>query len=276
MSRNSFKEEIQRSVSIGRNYVEHPQNTDFVMHNHKDAFEILIFIRGDAEFRVEGSVYDLKPYDTVIAADNEMHRIIHRSCTPYERIVINVSADFFVKNNCEEFSGFFLARVPGEYNLISHESTKNTHFMSCIERLLEYYGDGESDVLIKSVLIELFYILNKCGGNNRDNSDYSNKYIKEVIMYINENLTSEINLDTISEHFFVNKSYLCRIFKRHTGYTVNKYITHKRLMYVRELCSGGMSITQASVEAGFGNYSNFYKMYIKETGSAPSTELKRS
>lgn len=274
MEKRIYNELIQQSVSIDKIHVEKPKNNDFILHNHKDKFEILIFITGDAEFRVEGSVYELKPYDTVIAADNEMHRIIHRSCTPYERIVINVSTDFFVKNNCEEFSGVFLTRTPGVNNLISYESTKNTYFMSCIERLLEYSEKKESEVLVKSVLIELFYILNKCGGNKRDRGNYSNKYIKAVIMYINENLTSELNLDTLSEHFFVNKSYLCRMFKRHTGYTINKYITHKRLMYVRELCLEGMSITQASVEAGFGNYSNFYKMYLKETGSAPSAELK--
>ena len=35
-----------------------------------------------------------------------------------------------------------------------------------------------------------------------------------------------------------------------------------------------MPITAASVEAGFGSYSNFYKLYKKENGCAPSDELK--
>lgn len=271
----SYTTESSKKVTIGKACIEHPLNKDFMMHNHKDSLELLIFIRGDTKLSVEGSVYDLKPYDTVFTTENEMHRIIHMSDSVYERVVIEIPTDFFVKNNCEEYSGLFFSRAPGEHNLISYESTKNTHFKDCLERLLEYSESGESDILIKSVLIEFVHILNKCAEKNTVEGKHGNKYIKEVISYINENLTSEINLDSISEHFFVNKSYLCRIFKKHTGYTVNKYITHKRLMYVRELCARNMSITQASIEAGFGNYSNFYKMYVNETGIAPSTELKR-
>ena len=118
------------------------------------------------------------------------------------------------------------------------------------------------------------HILNKCITETNTLVSY-NKYIKNIITYINDNLTSNLNLDTISEHFFINKSYLCRIFKKHTGFTVNKYITHKRIMLVRELCHNNVSLSEASIQAGFGNYSNFYKMYVKETGHTPKIDLKK-
>ena len=259
---------------ISKFYIEHPENKNFVLHNHKNLLEMLIFISGDAEFRVEGAVYDLKPYDTVIASNYEMHRIIHRSDTPYERIVINIPVDFFADNNCEEFSGLFFSRAPGEHNLISGADTENTYFKNACERLVSYSQNGASNIVLNCVIIEIISILFKYRDKSSAENSCGNKYIRDVILYINENLRSEITLDSISEHFFVNKSYLCRIFKKSTGYTVNRYITLKRLMYVRKLCSSGMPITAASVEAGFGSYSNFYKLYKKENGCAPSNELK--
>ena len=259
---------------VSKIYIEHPENKNFVLHNHENLLEMLIFISGDAEFRVEGAVYDLNPYDTVIASNYEMHRIIHHSDAPYERIVINIPVDFFADNNCEEFSGLFFNRAPGEHNLISGAAAENTYFKNACERLVHYAENGESDIVLNCVIIEMISILFKCRDKSAAENSCGNKYIRDVILYINENLTGEINLDSISEHFFVNKSYLCRIFKKNTGYTVNRYITLKRLMYVRKLCTSGMPITAASVEAGFGSYSNFYKLYKKENGCSPSDKLK--
>ncbi len=264
-------------IIINRSHTLHPLNFDFRLHTHTDMLEILIFISGDSEFRVEGNVYPLHPYDAVVVASNEMHRVFHHSDTPYERIVINLPDSFFVTNSCEEYSDLFFGRKPGDMNLIPHEITKNTGYSDCIHRLLKYQENGESPILVKSILIELLHLLNKSHKDihrERSYSNQGNKHIREVISYINDNLTENINLDTISEKFFINKNYLCRAFKRHTGYTLNKYITHKRILYVRELCARNMSLTQASLEAGFGDYSNFYKMYVKETGHAPSKDLR--
>ena len=58
------------------------------------------------------------------------------------------------------------------------------------------------------------------------------------------------------------------------GLTENQYIKHKRLIRVKELCSQGMTLAEASVRAGFGTYSNFYKIYTTETGRNPNEDLK--
>lgn len=42
-------------------------------------------------------------------------------------------------------------------------------------------------------------------------------------------------------------------------------------MLVRDLCSQNILLT----EARFGNYSNFHKMYVKQTGQSPKVELKK-
>ena len=65
-----------------------------MLHQH-DGYEVLIFYCGDAEFIVEGSVYALRPFDVVIARENEMHRIFHRSPCPMNGWYWDLSLFFF-------------------------------------------------------------------------------------------------------------------------------------------------------------------------------------
>jgi AraC-like DNA-binding protein len=64
-------------------------------------------------------------------------------------------------------------------------------------------------------------------------------------------------------------SQLERVFKQATHSSVWHYITLKRLAAARERIESGSSATDASLECGFGDYSSFYRAYVKEYGRAP-------
>ena len=244
----------------------HPDSKDFRLHNHNDTYEILIFLSGNSEFRVEGTLYYPKPGDVLVTHSAEMHRMYHKEpVEPYERIVINIHSSFFAKNNCEDFKKIFTARTLGENNLISADQTKLHNIDEIINSIDQYIYENSNPpvVLIQSKLIELLYNLNRISFTS-ENVSFHDEQIKNILMYINDNITSELTLDIIANHMYMNKYHLCHIFKAHTGYTINKYITYKRILLVRELCESGMSLIDASQEAGFSNYSNFYKMYKKE------------
>ena len=88
-------------------------------------------------------------------------------------------------------------------------------------------------------------------------------------MYINDHLAENLSLDMISKRFFMAKQYMCKVFKKNTGYTIYQYISYKRILLAQELHRSGQSLTQASMNAGFNDYANFYKTYIKYTGKSP-------
>ena len=48
------------------------------IHAH-DVYEMVIFLKGDTSFCVEGKVYPLSPYDIMISRPGEMHQIYHHS-----------------------------------------------------------------------------------------------------------------------------------------------------------------------------------------------------
>lgn len=245
---------------------ELPDNDDFKLHNHDDIYEIVLFLGGDAEFYVEGNVYKLRPYDVIISRPFEMHHIQCKSKKPYERIILFLKADYFKNNRCEEFEKIFTDRQPGTGNLIASDIVKDT-LLNPINRICVYIKEG-SLTAANGVMIEFLYLLN--GTKSAISPSKSkDKRISDIIMYINDHLSETITLDFLSERFFINKYHLCKIFKKNTGYTLNQYINHKRILLVRELHSQGQSLLEASTNAGFNNYSHFYRLYVKKTGMTP-------
>ncbi len=244
---------------------------EYYLHNHNDHHEILLFIDGDSEFHVEGNVYKLSPYDIVIASSNELHRIVHKSSHRYERCIVTIDTDFFAKNNCVEYGSIFENKLPGKGNFYSGEFVKNEGIAEIIEKICTYYRLGEI-LVAKGILYELLYKLKK--GTAKEEGESNSKYIRNAIEYINGNLTADFSIKEMADELHISNEHLSRLFKKQMKISVKEYITYKRLLYVRELCKSGKSLLDASMEAGFSNYSNFYRMYVKEFNESPSV-MKR-
>lgn len=246
----------------------------FYLHNHSDKMEILVMYEGDAEFHIEGNVYPLEPNDIVIVQHNELHRVVFRSLCHYSRLVINIDTSFFNDNDCPAFKNVFINRKLGEKNLIKHNHPGAKDILEILERLQKYVSNEKPMLMIiKNTLIELLYILNIKEIKTSESTPKHNN-IRKIILYINERITEQLDLEQIAAEFFMSKYHLCHIFKKHTGFTVNQYITRKRIAIVKELCEAGKSLTFAASEAGFKNYSSFYRAYLKETGKNPKFKNK--
>lgn len=242
-----------------------PNKLEFNLHNHNNFYEILVLLSGEGEFYVEGNIYRLKKNDIVITRPFELHRINLTTETAYERIIIYVTDDFFKEKNCEEYLELFRNRKLGTGNII----TPDDAVMDCVKRLDSYANDKQYKVA-DSVMLEFLYLL-----NNTNHAAYDvftkNNRIRDIIIYINHHLQEKITLDELSKKFFFDKFYMCKAFKKHTGYTITQYVNYKRILTVSELYKQGMSLTQASIEAGFNSYTHFYKMYTKQMGKPPKT-----
>lgn len=73
--------------------IVHPTTTlqQWGLHIHSTHYELLVFIRGNAECWIEGRRKKLEYGDVVIVSPREIHRIFILDNTEYERIVIHVS-----------------------------------------------------------------------------------------------------------------------------------------------------------------------------------------
>lgn len=250
-----------------------PTNTNFRLHNHNE-YEILLFIEGDAKYVVEDKTYTLEPYDIIIIRKNELHRIYHNSQTPYRRLILWVNPAFFANNNCPEYEKQFLKAPLNVGHKIPASLVRSSGLLDAFLRYKKYSENFSLDgniPILQTTIVEILYLINKITVFSA--ADTSKNSVKNIILYINNHYTEDLSLDLLENKFFISKYYLCRAFRKATGLTIHEYIRRKRLTKVRELCDTGLSISNAAIQAGFGDYSSFYRAYQKEYGVSPSSDL---
>ena len=248
-----------------------PQNDEeFRLHNHDRFYEIYLFLTGNVEFHIEGSVYRAHPHDIFIARPYEMHHNVFLSPQQYERIIIFIPLDFFRKNHCPDLENFFLSRTLGTDCQIPASITQNQMY-PLLMKINQYLQEG-AFLIAKCVLLEFLYLLNHIKAPLTAPTAEDAR-IKDILLYINSHLTSPLSLEQLASGFYINKYHLCRIFKSVTGYTVHQYINHKRLSLVQELNRNGQTLLEASVNAGFNSYAHFYRLYRREFGTGPREGL---
>lgn len=240
----------------------------FRLHNHDD-YEIYMFIEGDSNYVVEGRSYSLQPYDMIVIRRHEMHRVYHRSNAPYSRFVIMVKPEFFDEHACRVYERQFKETHSDAGNKITADVVRSSGLYDAYMRLKKYSCEFTvtHDPVVQSIIVEILYLIDKVTLFAHDDS--SNKQLADVINYINSHYTEDLYLEDIASRFFISKYHLCHLFKETTGLTMHTYINRKRITRVRELVADGSNITNAVVNAGFNNYSSFYRAYVKVFGVSP-------
>ena len=243
-----------------------PESLD-IRHCH-DTYEVLYVLDGTGRFVIEGTSFEIRPGTLMLIRPFEYHSMQLESDSIYERYVIHFSEEYLVDEALDLLNAI-LSDAEGSgklYNAIS--LSKN--ILPIFERfdISKSFPENEKSIYIKTLLSELIVFLSVSGGEQIAVNDA--ELGARVIKYLNENIYRNISLDTLARRFFVSKYYLCRAFKKHNGVSVHGYINHKRVMYAKQLIEQGETASGAAYKVGFGDYSAFYRAYVKIIGKAPT------
>jgi len=106
-------------------------------------------------------------------------------------------------------------------------------------------------------------------------TDYKNR-INRVFEFIDENLESDLSLNTVSKIAFFSPFHFHRIFKFITNETLNTYITRKRIEKTASvlLRKPEVSVSELSLQYGFNDNSSFTRTFKKYYGISP-TEFRK-
>ena len=105
-----------------------------------------------------------------------------------------------------------------------------------------------------------------------DTKNTAENTVTDILFYINKHLSEAITLDDISEHFYISKHHLNKVFRRATGTTVMDYLLRKRVVHAQLLLNNGCHAKDAAFSSGFGDYSSFYRAYVKTLGHTPGKD----
>ncbi|MEG0792585.1 MAG: AraC family transcriptional regulator [Lachnospiraceae bacterium] len=253
---------------------------EFEYHYH-DFDKITIFLKGKVRYIIEGRAYDLEPYDIVLINHNEIHKPLIDNSVPYERIIVYISPNFMeaYKTASYDLNYCFEKAYKEHSSVLRIHSLEKSGLFQITTTLEHSFSDtGYANELYRQVLFLEFMIqLNRAALKQKleyINTSSCNHKITEIMNYINVNLTSDLSIEHLSKIFYISRHYMMRLFKSETGYTIGKYITHKRLTLANQMMQKDIPMTQICFDCGFKDYSTFYRAYKNLYHKSPqSTHL---
>lgn len=103
------------------------------------------------------------------------------------------------------------------------------------------------------------------------NNNRSIDIMAKIKEYINGNYAKDLNLDNLSQIFYLNASYISSQFKKAFNMSVVEYITQVRLENAKILLeSGNIRIDDVAKKTGYANTTYFIKKFKEKYGYTPN------
>lgn len=136
----------------------------------------------------------------------------------------------------------------------------------------------ENDIIIQSLILKLIYTLNKNASAILKHTPKSanNAAIEQTLLYIDNNLTSKLTLEMLSNEVKFTPVYFHKLFKASTGETLHEYIEKRRIKKaVNLLLSTNKTLTQIAYECGFSSQSYFSYAFKRRMGISPRAYVEQ-
>lgn len=184
----------------------------------------------------------------------------------------------FYGSNMSEIYSKYLER--GGQVCFSVDDKKSNHFIPILDSIMETATSSSyiRDMKINEILSRLLTVLMEYSWNPEKAKVSNTKClnISNVKAFIDQNYINKIALEIVANQFNVNKSYLLRLFKENTGFTVNNYILQKRILLAKnELRFSNKTLDVIAEECGFECANYFIRIFKKIEGLTPGEYRKR-
>lgn len=228
------------------------------MHEYN---ELLFYIGGGATIKTEKFTEKLSNNSLVFIPKGKFHVFILENNSEFERLKVSIpDQEFFSLLPKDFFEDITILRSPNELILSMLKK-------SC-DLLNEQRENNYESLFLYGGLLTILSELSKAKGD----FFYTKKtkpLVSDCIKYIENNLSNDLSVQTISESLSYSPSTLSHSFKREMGVSIHSYIVQKRLIFARNLLLQNRTPTEVCSLLGYSNYSSFYKAYLKMFGTTP-------
>lgn len=119
--------------------------------------------------------------------------------------------------------------------------------------------------LLSSLLDDLFLLFSKSSRSQGE------MMAKSVMAFLETHYREDITIQSISGELYITPAYLCRLFKKETGKTINEYLTQLRIQKGKELLKlGQFHLYDIAPMVGYQDNKYFSRIFKSRTGLNPS------
>ena len=118
----------------------------------------------------------------------------------------------------------------------------------------------------------------KCEKSNvLTNSAEKQKRVHEVADYIAEHYAEDCSVDELSKRFFMSKSYLCRVFREVTNFTISEYVNLYRIAESKTLLlEDNRTVAEVAAMLGYDSLTYFERVFKKNLSLTPLQYRKKN
>ncbi len=238
-------------------------------------YEFMYVVQGTVQQIVESEEYIMNAGDCVLININQTHSIKTDMSTPREFFTFH-----FTKKAIPEIFNDFLDIIrPFDKSKTNHIIRKKDMENFKIKDLLyeleknALSKDPYSLTVAKLNAIELLVELNKLIDSTTEFAEplNVNPFIKKTTEFIDDRIFTKTTIQDVADHMFLNKYYLCHLFKKNMGISLNEYIIRKKIFKAKSLMEEGCTATSACFAVGFQTYTSFYTNYKRILGYTPGS-----
>lgn len=255
-----------------RNTIEHPDKQKYHLNN---MCEVYLGITDGVQFIVDGVCYALKPGDIMIIPPFAVHRIVLPDYDWYERfyLVIPLNAFPYMDHNPLET---MLDKSHGAKLFLSLPAQQREQAIELFYRISSIVSkrDRHYRLTAYSYFLQLIGMLTAYLAETVEETDGQPhtklpKLIHDVLVYIDQHLTSITSIEEVASHFHVSLRHLTKLFKEHLHIGMKHYILMKKIVVAKRLLHAGNTVTYVCYESGFNDCSYFIKTFKQYVGMTP-------
>ena len=261
--KRSERESLVQPELIYTGLLEDAPNWFNIQHSH-DFCEILYVAGGAGEAILEGKKFRLAPGDLVVVNPGTLHEERSDAKAPL-RLIFLAIRDFAVPGlpaGClsqEKYRVLSCGEDRYKMDIYLRELLQETSSQ------IEFYQEI-SQGLVSALLVLVMRLIRI---NPEDEAALSQE-CQKIKEYLDQNFTSPITLDSLSETVYISKHYLSHLFKEQTGVSPIKYLTSKRMEKACELLSETeLPVSEVSKAVGYENPLYFSQVFKRIYGISP-------
>lgn len=263
-------------------------------HFH-ESYELYFLLRGERYYFIDRETYLVKEGMAVIVSRNQIHKTSMAGDSYHDRILLQMEehwlAPLLERLGLPKPEQLF-RRLNGVVEYTSRDWELLSGYLGRLKQEMKERREG-AEVMIKLLVTQILVLTARNQGRDgsseaeTENGSFlvSDSYqartakhqkIREVTEYLLNHYASRESQEELAARFYVSKSYLCRIFKEVTGFTLNEYQNMARIKKAQELLTQtGDSVTEIAAQVGFETITYFERVFKKHTGERPLQYRKK-
>ena len=272
-------ENIYQELEMSSSYVDSHRDISFdgerVQPHSHSFFEMILCCGCDhVQYLLGSQRYRLQRGDVILIPPGISHCPLFPEAMnrPYERIVLWINTDMleqFYRRWPELDSGgyrgnHYLLRTAGTY----WEEPITEGFQKCCSETEKKLPGWEAALYGNTVSL-LTQINRALLGNKRPPDSERSELLDELLAYVEDHLKERISVTSAARHILVSESTITHLCRKRLGISFYRYVTQQRLMVARQYIRQGIPLGQIWEQAGFCDYSAFYRAFRQEYGFSP-------